>query len=482
MLISDTALSARGLSTGPPRFRIVQSLTVNWDLLTLVQKLNFRFKWSQRNLVTSVKSYVWIILNSLTKEFTFVWDVERDVVVVRGCRNYVVASSNRVAPCQTACPAPTKTISNSLILRWDLGLAKSVLNLSWDQDLNLITETSPIILNWHLGIQPPACDGPILSEFVYSQTLEVGRYLTSMEFSENGEFLYTGYQIDRNMRSYISTGVNWDITDYSYVGPTWSDERQAIETSGSDGNMGRQQCNDIMADPNNNPPEWIMSSHDSTLSGHFAKWVFPDDDWNGSPLVPGTFDAGALNSGPDNLQGGLILTEYVSNNYQGIGSNVQRVYDFKISKDGTRMLARANLAGVGLDNHFDLEVPWSLTTAGGAWNQRGIVVSLDSPSAYRIGSNFSFWCDDEGLSLYTMSTSGTITQYCTSEAWTATPTTIPADTTPVEVRELSAMLPAGQLPITRQCRNIKITRDKTRLYVIEMGSNGVTSKIHQFNR
>ena len=151
MLISDTALSARGLSTGPPRFRIVQSLTVNWDLLTLVQKLNFRFKWSQRNLVTSVKSYVWIILNSLTKEFTFVWDVERDVVVVRGCRNYVVASSNRVAPCQTACPAPTKTISNSLILRWDLGLAKSVLNLSWDQDLNLITETSSIIFNWNYG-------------------------------------------------------------------------------------------------------------------------------------------------------------------------------------------------------------------------------------------------------------------------------------------------------------------------------------------
>jgi hypothetical protein len=89
MILSTFPLSSVPLSTGPSRTIINQSLTIKWDLLRQVQKLNFRFKWCVRNEVESNGStFVWGILNDLNKAYTFIWDVERESVSARGCRYY----------------------------------------------------------------------------------------------------------------------------------------------------------------------------------------------------------------------------------------------------------------------------------------------------------------------------------------------------------------------------------------------------------
>ena len=328
---------------------VAQQLIVNWNLKRIVEKLNFRFKWDILSSLSAAKVLTvnWTLLNILNKEYSFNWDILKDSIFVRECRNYIYPCADRVAPCVDKCPVlSAKKVSNNLTFKWNLGPVISFLNLKWDQNLSISTETSPIILNWNLGILP--CYATPLANYSYVGTGVIIRYAYGMDISADGNHLLIANAIDQQVHLYSRTsGQPFDIVDLTtgYRGVFYVNEPVDILPNDTVGIQWKPDGSGFFA------------THTQFTQGKLVEWNLP-----GAPYSIGA------GSGFNNVE---PYPRVVKTREMGTdGNGAESVGNFRISPDGTKMLGRINDSNASIAEYV-MSTPWDIGTMTYVGKQNG---------------------------------------------------------------------------------------------------------------
>jgi hypothetical protein len=367
---------------------VATQLIINWDLKSIVQKLNFRFIWNVQNAVQTSFNFVWGILGNLSKDITFNWNLERVNVLLRQCRYYIYPCTERVADCVSACPAPTRQVTKFFTFKWNLGLVIKPLNLLWDLNKVIIEVTSPLILKWNAGIEP-FCSID-LDDYIYSQEAIYTPALWGMDWSPDGKHLIIGLGIHRQILAFNnSSGTPWDIVTAraGAISRTYPD---AI----SPGSGTRQDCVGIQWAPDG--LSFYATHSQAESNGVLVHWLLPGD-----PYIIGT-DSGS----PGTNQPTIGFSRSMSDN--GVGATLMG--NFRISPDGLKLLGMVN-DSAGSVVEYEFSTAWDISTMS------LVSANVANPGA---GQTSRLFVSPDGNCIYVVNgTNSDVEQWLLTDPWTA---------------------------------------------------------------